>query len=45
MVHVNYVKDTVRDFDDVANAFPEWSQVTLVSQADFITLHQPHICI
>lgn len=39
----NSEKDTVRDFDDMADAFPQWRQVSLVPQADFITLHQPHI--
>lgn len=39
----NTVKDTVGDFDDMANAFPQRSQVSFVSQADLVTLHQPHI--
>lgn len=37
------MKDTVGDFDDMANAFPQWSKVPLVAQTDLITLHQPHI--
>lgn len=37
-------KDTVGNFDDVPNAFPRWCQVSFVSQANFISLHQSHIC-
>lgn len=37
------MKDTVGDFDDMANAFPQWSKVPLVAQTDLITLHEPHI--
>lgn len=36
-------KDTVWNFDDVADAFPQRSKVPLVAQTDLITLHQPHI--
>lgn len=43
-ITANSVKDTVRDFDDMTDAFPQRGQVSLVSQADLITLHQPHIC-
>lgn len=42
---LNKEKDTIRDFDDMANSFPQWCQITLVTQADFITLHQSHICV
>jgi len=37
------VKDTVGDFDDVSDAFPQRGEVSLVAQADLIPLHQPHI--
>lgn len=37
------IKDTIRDFDDMSNAFPWRSQVSFVPQANFISLHQSHI--
>lgn len=37
-------KDTVRDLDDMPNPLPGRPQVSLITQADFIPLHETHIC-
>ena len=38
-LYFNGYKDTIRNFDDMSNAFPWRSQVSFVPQANFISLH------
>lgn len=40
---ISQLKDTVWDFDDMSNTLPEWGKVSLVPQANLISLHQAHV--